>query len=282
MRALLAVLLIAACGGSPKPAPAPPRPAPVAPVSTELSPALAPLSWWLGDWKGELGTEHWVAAAGAIYGVVLNDKGDFEVMIVDDAEGSGPADGVLRLFAMPGGKHSVTFTQSEHAAASATFANKDHDDVRTISYERTAEGLKAVLASASGTHITFPFTPIAHAAAPELEAADLAFAAATKTSGADGWLAAFAPTGWMWRKTGVVEHAQIAETMQPLLASGTLAWAPIASGANGGLGYTVGKATFTGATPADGWKSTYVTIWQRQPDGRWQVLFDTGRGVNEP
>jgi len=30
---------------------------------------------------------------------------------------------------------------------------------------------------------------------------------------------------------------------------------------------------------ADGWRSTYVTIWRRQPDGAWKVLFDTGRIV---
>jgi ketosteroid isomerase-like protein len=66
------------------------------------------------------------------------------------------------------------------------------------------------------------------------------------------------------------------------LTSGRLDWAPIASGKSGDLGFTVGKATFTGAKPDDGWRSTYVTIWRRQPDGAWKVLFDTGRVVQEP
>jgi ketosteroid isomerase-like protein len=43
--------------------------------------------------------------------------------------------------------------------------------------------------------------------------------------------------------------------------------------------YTVGKATFAGA---DSWQSTYVTVWKRQSDGTWKVLFDTSRSVNEP
>ena len=83
------------------------------------------------------------------------------------------------------------------------------------------------------------------------------------------------------RKAGRVEHAAIAEAMQPVLTSGRLDWAPIASGETGELGFTIGKATFTGATPDDGWRSTYVTIWRRQPDGTWKVLFDTGRVVND-
>jgi ketosteroid isomerase-like protein len=69
--------------------------------------------------------------------------------------------------------------------------------------------------------------------------------------------------------------------MTPTLTSGRLAWAPIASGKSGALGFTVGKATFTGARPEDGWRSTYVTIWRRQPDGTWKVLFDTGRPVQD-
>ncbi len=273
---LLAVVVLAGCGGKANPEPAKPA------ASTELSPALAPLAWWLGDWKGEGNTEHWVAAAGAIYGVALHDHGTFEVMIIDDAEGGGPADGVLRMFAMPGGEKSVLFTHVSHTAESAVFGNPDHDDPKTIEYARTAKGLTAKLKSASGTHITFDFLAVPHLAAPELEAADLAFAADAKARGAEGWASWFAPDGWMWRKTGKIEGAAIAETMKPLLSSGTLAWAPIASGTAGTLGYTVGKATFTGTAPDDHWKSSYVTLWKQQPDGAWKVLFDTGRGVNEP
>ena len=65
MRAFLFLVLIG-CGGAKTTKPA-------APVSAELSPALAPLAWWLGDWessggacggdaKGPRFREHWVAA----------------------------------------------------------------------------------------------------------------------------------------------------------------------------------------------------------------------------
>jgi len=102
----------------------------------------------------------------------------------------------------------------------------------------------------------------------------------TRARGVDGWVDAFAPDGWMLRAAGKVERAAIADVMRPLLTAGTLSWAPVASGKAGNLGFTVGKATFTGATPADGWRSSYVTIWRQQPDGSWRVLFDTGRQTN--
>src|SRR5258705_11418422 len=105
----LAIALSVLLAGCPKPGPAI---APPTPGAAELSPALAPLAWWLGDWDASdgNGSEHWVAAAGAIYGVSLH--GDtFEVLIVDDGEGPGRPDGVLRLFAMPGGMRSVEFRQ---------------------------------------------------------------------------------------------------------------------------------------------------------------------------
>ena len=129
----------------------------------------------------------------------------------------------------------------------------------------------------------FSFLRTTAAPAPELEAADLAFAADTGQRGVAGWVAAFEPGGAMMRRGARIEGAAaIGDAMRDLLASGRLAWVPVASRRRGDLGFTVGKATFTGATPADAWKSTYVTVWRRQPDGTWKVLFDTGRLVNEP
>ena len=49
MRSALVVCLVVGCSGGP----APVKPVPPAPSSaSELSPALAPLAWWLGDWEG--------------------------------------------------------------------------------------------------------------------------------------------------------------------------------------------------------------------------------------
>jgi ketosteroid isomerase-like protein len=64
----------------------------------------------------------------------------------------------------------------------------------------------------------------------------------------------------------------------------TLTWAPTKGeviGA-GDLGYTIGKSVLRRKGP-DG-KVTerhgeYVTVWKRQPDRSWKVIFDTGSNL---
>lgn len=253
-------------------------------VAAELTPALQPLAWWLGDWNADdgKGSEHWVAVAGAIYGVALHGT-TFDVTVIDDGDGPGAADGVLRFYSMPKGKRSIEFTPRESADGTASFANEAHDFPKTITYQGSPDhaGLVAMLGGGD-TSVAFRWTrAAAPAPAPELEAADRAFAEATGRRGADGWIAAFDPAGGMITKAGRVEYAAIAEAMRPTLAAGRLTWAPIASGQAGGLGYTIGKAAYTGAAAVAGWRTSYVTIWRRQPDGTWKVLFDTGRIVQD-
>jgi ketosteroid isomerase-like protein len=257
------------------------KPVPPAPSSaSELSPALAPLAWWLGDWEGDGGSEHWIAAGGAVYGVSLSRDGAYEVMIVDDGEGTGPADGVLRFLAMPGGERSVEFRVRELGEAGATFENAQHDFPKTIAYQRAGDELRATLAGDGARTVGFTFHPLQRETAPELEAADRKFAADVDAGGVDAWVEWFAPDGAMMRSTGRVPRDHIEDLMTDVFANGMLAWEPIASGRSGAIGFTVGKATFTGKTPADGWQGTYVTIWQQQPDGAWKVAFDTGRVIN--
>ena len=255
--------------------------APVSPRETELSPALTPLAWWLGDWHGDHGSEHWIAAAGALYGVALPRAGGFEVMIVDDADGPGAADDILRFIAMPGGAPAVEFRKRELGDKSVTFANDAHDYPKTIRYQREGARLGAVAAGGERTE-RFEFRRREAAPALELEGADRAFAADTAARAVEGWVAAFDDKGAMMRKGARVEgKSAIADLMRDLLASGKLAWDPIASGRRGDVGYTVGKATFTGTKPDDTWRSTYVTIWRKQADGTWKVWFDVGRMVND-
>ena len=256
-------------------------------VSPELSTALAPLSWWLGDWasgsdcagmkNGPSYTEHWLAVSGAMYGIGFNAQG-FEVMIVDDGEEE--LDGVLRFIAMPMGARSVEFSQRELGTRTVTFANPAHDDPKAIVYAREGEHLRAVLTGE--THTRVDFCAGARERAPELEEADRAFSADTSARGIEGWMAAFEPKGGMMRRGARIEGEAVRALMAPLLAKGKLVWEPIASGrASATLGFTVGKATFTGSEPGDTWRSSYVTIWRKQPDGAWKVWFDTGRPVHE-
>ena len=287
-RTLLLTTAIAGCTHASPPAKLPPpavRPA----DSPELSPALKPLAWWLGTWMsqdrtpGNDGSETWVAAGGALYGIALHTGAHFEVLLVDDAAGAGPADGQLRLYAMPEGKAAVEFAAQPLApnTTAATFANAAHAWPTTVGYARAHDALVATIGDAPRETIRYVAAPAAPA--PELEAADLAFAKATAAQGAAGWVAAFAPDGAMGRKAARIEHDAIAAEMTPLLAAGKLAWAPIASGKLGDLGFTVGKAHFepTSGKPEDAWRSTYVTIWERVGD-TWKVRYDTGRAVNEP
>jgi ketosteroid isomerase-like protein len=289
-RHLIAVLLVACGGGTPRPSGEPLRPHPPKQPSPELSQALVPLDWWLGHWESNHGDEHWVAAGGAIYGIGLAKDGRFEVMIVDDAEGPGKPDGKLRFLAMPGGSGSTQFDLSKLDGEGAMFANPAHDFPKTIHYRIsmtpcTANDCQmrklAATVAGDGKAEDFLFAPKTIDNAPELEAVDRAFSDDVGKRKLEAWLAAFAPDGGMLRKGKRIEGAAIGEMMGPVLAGGTLAWQPIASAKRDQVGFTVGKATFTGAKPEDSWKSTYVTIWKQQPDGAWKVWFDTGRPVNE-
>jgi ketosteroid isomerase-like protein len=236
------LLVLFACAGAPT------RDQVLAP-NPELTPALAEFQPWLGDWRGPGGTTHWVAADGALYGVWFKGEA-FTVHVIDDGEGAKPADGVLRFIAVDDGR-SYAETKDLSESERRAFAHIDG------------------------------YQPVKRELAPMLEAADRAFAADTKARQIDGWVAAFDPKGGMMRKGARIDGDAIREMMADTLANGVLAWDPIASGVEGELGYTVGKATYTPNKAGErSWASTYITIWRHQPDGSWKVLFDTGRPVN--
>jgi ketosteroid isomerase-like protein len=312
LAAAAAFVAASGCGSSPPPAEAPAASAgaavagassplssssPPSSAARELTPALQPLAWWLGTWDAEDGSsrEHWVANGGALYGVALDARGGFEVLIVDDGEDGKPADGKLRLFAMPGGSPAVEFAHvadeggqggqggSGVLGASARFANPAHDFPKQVSYRRDGDALAAEI-SGDGKAIPFRFRrAVDPPREPALEQADLAFAADTARRGVDGWVAAFEPTGWMLEGSAKrVGAEQLRALMKDFLAAVRIEWAPVASARRGDLGFTLGKATFTNGTKGTSWRGTYVTLWHRQPDGSWKVRFDTGRVVNEP
>jgi ketosteroid isomerase-like protein len=187
---------------------------------------------------------------------------------------------------MPGGKKSVRFVGQRPVADVMGFANPEHDFPKSIGYRVAGARIAAELEGVEdGKQMRqlYRFSRTKGEPAPELEAADVAFANDVAARGVDGWVAAFEPTAGMIRRDQRIEGPDaIREAMADTLAKGKLAWTPIASRVRNNVGFTVGKATYTAATPADSWKSTYVTIWRKQHDGAWKVLFDTGRPVNEP
>ncbi len=259
-------------------------------VATPAPPrgTIGDVAWLAGHWQGDDGTERWVEVDGAMYGVALGDRGSFEVMIIDDAAGPGPADGILRFAAMPGGARPVVFvhrTWTGPGPANGTSIevhNASHDEPKTIQYARTGDALTVTLDPERGdSAIRFAFLRVEVVPSPELEAADRTFAADTGTRGLDGLMSWFASDAWMWGENGELRGPELRQAWAGRFAVGSLSWEPIASGRRGDVGYTIGRGRFAGHRREDDRRTTYATIWKRQPDGAWRVVFDTGRVVNE-
>jgi ketosteroid isomerase-like protein len=116
------------------------------------------------------------------------------------------------------------------------------------------------------------------AAALAVQQADRGFAAMSAARSArEAFVAFVAPTGLVM---GGPEYGagEIGRAFEG--GSGTLEWGPIAGGAaaSGDLGYTIGYA---GGIVRTGY-SKYLTIWQRQPDGRWLYVADGGTSRPAP
>jgi len=249
----LALLALIGCSSPPAPPPAKPAPPP-----NELTPALEPLRPLLGDWQFDEGSFHAFAASGTIY-VGAFHRETIDALIFDDAG----------LMSVSADTEPIVFERAADSPLAFTGPN----------------GIKVVFAFAGDTftatiaeHVN-TFHRTTAAAAPELEAADVAFAKDVDARGVAGWTAAFAPDGVMVRRDQrLIGHDAVAEAITPVLGDGKLAWAPIASRRQGDVGFTVGKATHTGKDP---WKSTYLTLWRKQADGSWKVQLDTGRPAHE-
>jgi len=265
MRRLVAIALLAGCGSG----------SPVADMHgltpRTVSAEMASLGWLEGDWD----RMHWRFAGDSLYGVTL-DGGAFSTMIIDDVNAKE-----LHLYWSTGGGEQV-----DMAGAAGNNVVSFHD--------RNAPGSPAVSLRSNHTNELELRVDIADAIvsdrfkrrtppaenAPELETADRTFSAQVGTRGIDGWMEAFEPTGTMLSKGKPVSGTAMRDVMKPLLDTGTLRWAPIASGVADTIGFTVGTAKFEAKdAPKDNWQSSYVTIWAKQTDGSWKVRFDTGRPI---
>jgi ketosteroid isomerase-like protein len=109
--------------------------------------------------------------------------------------------------------------------------------------------------------------------------ADRDFAKQSAAQGAPAWLAVMAPNAVKPTNGGLWLNGpeEISQNMLIAFSTGfTLSWEPVRAeiSRSGKLGYTWGRyhSTLKGKSH-DG---TYMTVWQKQPDGSWKVLFDTG------
>jgi ketosteroid isomerase-like protein len=108
---------------------------------------------------------------------------------------------------------------------------------------------------------------------------DREFSKQSAARGAPAWQEIMAPNaakpanGGRW----LMGPQEIGDNMKDAFASGfTLSWEPTRAeiSRGGKLGYTWGRYhSIFGGKAREG---TYMTVWQKQPDGSWKVLFDTG------
>ena len=113
--------------------------------------------------------------------------------------------------------------------------------------------------------------------------ADRDFAKATAERGLEGWVEYFAEDGVSLGEKPAVGREAIRAAFKTLFdnPSFRLEWAPVKAGIlpSGTVGYTEGRATSYRTGPK-GEKlvrhSSYVTVWKKQADGSWKVVFDTG------
>ncbi len=84
----------------------------------------------------------------------------------------------------------------------------------------------------------------------------------------------------LWPNTPiVVGKVAIARAIRGDFSEGDLSWRATAAGGarSGDLGYTSGsyESKLKGSAGGAVDKGKYLTVWKKEPDGAWEVLFDT-------
>jgi ketosteroid isomerase-like protein len=122
-----------------------------------------------------------------------------------------------------------------------------------------------------------PFNSQAQAPHAAVVAAETAFAAqAMQESTPAAFLANSAPKAWV-TENGKWANAQDVWRSRPARPGSRLTWYPVLADAaqSGDLGYTTGPwtAMLNDKPQASG---EYVTVWRKQPDGKWKFVVDMG------
>jgi ketosteroid isomerase-like protein len=155
---------------------------------------------------------------------------------------------------------------------------------------RIALALAATLATAACAPAA-PKLPDPDTVRASLMAADEAFAAATAEHGLEGWMAAFDSSAIQMEPDVPFTPGigAVRASMGPAFADSTfrLTWRPTLAfaSADGSLGYTLGvwqSRHYTADGKGQVATGKYVTIWRRQADGNWKVVFDGGNPDSSP
>ena len=108
----------------------------------------------------------------------------------------------------------------------------------------------------------------------------------------EGWVDNFGDSAATFPSSGpvAVGHAPIRARMASTFADSSVhvAWHPIYAtlATSGELGYTYGYYRWTSrdekGAPAPPLEGKYLTVWRRDPSGRWRVVVDIGNGSPVP
>lgn len=144
--------------------------------------------------------------------------------------------------------------------------------IRTMAQTQLVSGVVIALAAASVAWAEPAPAPVTSPA--PLVDAERAFAADVRTRGFKrGFLAFVAPDGVIFGPQAVNARTDLTngpdEPEAPLDINWWPNWAGIA--VSGDLGFTTGPASFP---------LQYVTVWQKQADGRWLWIYDGGPGLS--
>jgi ketosteroid isomerase-like protein len=119
----------------------------------------------------------------------------------------------------------------------------------------------------------------------QLKQADLAFARATAERGLEGFSSFLSEDVMSIRpNTPVVEGSKaLAGRWAPMLndPATSITWQPLEAviSDDGDMGFTVGSYEVAKSGPQGrsvAGTGKYITIWKKQPDGAWKVVFDSG------
>lgn len=253
---------------------------PAAPLADPRVPAAL-----LGRWTRDEGTasETWVRADSMMVGVgfdgTAEKTGFFEVLLLGPLNTDGaPVDGYAYT-AMPGGESRVVFTPPDPGLLS--FENPTHDWPVRVAYTRDGDSLRARVEGPDGQGKDQDFVKAPRDASLELEVTDRSFDEAVARGGADEWIRTFDVEGRQWGLDGPISPKDSLDVMREALSpERALRWRPVHSGLApaGDLGFTVGTWVATARDTQGRWgeqgRGWYVTVWKKQADGSWKVLFD--------
>ncbi len=102
---------------------------------------------------------------------------------------------------------------------------------------------------------------------------------AMQEKGVDGWMAFVAENAVEGGEKPATGASAVRASMMEFVKGGKLSWAPTHTEVFKGAtqGYAVGRWTFVSddaKTPTQ--HGTYITIWQKQVDRSWKIIYDGG------